>query len=986
VGYSNVGEKEKALELFNQALQLNRELKLRKREASTLNNIGDLYKDKGDTKKAIEFFNQALPLWRLENDKSGEAKTLGNMAIIYLRASDFSNARDYFTKALTLSREAEDIQTEITSLAYLGDVYHELEDIPKALESYKEVLTKAHNLGARPLEISMLNQIGYMYQLMGDLKLAVDSYTKALNLSQQTNNKRGEASAYLNNAAVYQDLGDMQKALDFIEKSLVLYKETKDQRGEAEALNNTGTMYESLGDYEKAIDYYNKALPLFIKLGYTQGEARIYNNLGIVYEALGKFDKAIESYEKAIPLYQKIQDRPGLSTTLSNLGAVYSLDLNQQEKALTYFQQALTLAREAKSLSDESTALRRIGIAYLNLSELDKAFENLTQALKIEQKTQDRHREADTRFALSQTELNRGNYESALGHAEKTFGILESIRSSVANPKLRSTYLASIQNYYSRYIEILMFLHKKKPNEDWSAKALEANERARARGLLELLSEVNVNIRQGVDEKLIETERNLRQRISVRTDARVRLLNSKHTKEQEEKINKEIKELTDEYEKIEAQIRTTSPRYAALAQPQPLTLTDIQKKVLDKDTILLEYALGAERSFLWVVTQDSISSYELPKRAEIKKSAETFFKIISSRPTAATKKEYETAAKTLSDILLKPAAIHLQNNKRLLIVSDGVLQYIPFAVLSVVSGQSSVAKTKSTDNGRRTTDNKPLIVEHEIISLPSASTVAVLRDEKNVRPKNAKEIMVVADPVFEASDLRIKRDSQTNSEAKTVATNKDRALQSFLRTLNNETNVESAQPIPRLSYTRREALTIAALVPKTQSKIYLDFDANYANATNAEAGQYRFIHFGTHGLLNSEQPELTGILFSMIDEKGNPQSQSLLRLGEVYNLKLPVELVVLSGCQTAIGKEIKGEGLVGLTRGFMYAGSPRVVASLWKVDDAMTAEVMKHFYQAMLGAKRLAPAAALRQAQKEMLRQKIEPFYWAAFIMQGEWR
>ena len=189
-----------------------------------------------------------------------------------------------------------------------------------------------------------------------------------------------------------------------------------------------------------------------------------------------------------------------------------------------------------------------------------------------------------------------------------------------------------------------------------------------------------------------------------------------------------------------------------------------------------------------------------------------------------------------------------------------------------------------------------------------------------------------------------------------------------------------------LTLATKPALAIAALVPKTQSRIYLDFEANYANATGAEAGQYRILHFGTHGLLNSEQPELTGILFSMVDENGKPQSQSLLRLGEVYNLKLPVELVVLSGSQTALGKEIRGEGLVGLTRGFMYAGAPRVVASLWKVDDAMTAEVMKHFYRAMLGTKRLAPAAALREAQKEMLRQKIEPFYWSAFIIQGEWR
>ncbi len=900
------------------------------------------------------------------------------MAIIYLRASDFSNARDYFTKALTLSRETEDTQTELISLAYLGDVYRELEDVPKALESYKDVLTKAHNLGARSLEISMLNQIGYMYQLTGDLKQAIDSYTKALNLSQQTNNKRGEASAYLNNAAVYQDLGDMQKALDFIEKSLVLYKETKDQRGEAEALNNTGTMYESLGDYEMAIDYYNKALPLFIKLGYTQGEARIYNNFGVVYEALEKFDKAIESYEKAIPLYQKIQDRPGLSTTLSNLGAVYSLNLNQQEKALTYYQQALTLARETKSLDDEALALRRIGIAYLKLGELDKAFENLTQALKMEQKTQDRRGEADTRFAIAQIEIKRGNYESALVYAEESLKILESIRSSVANPTLRTTFFASIQSYYRQYIDLLMMLHQKKPNKDWATKALEANERARARGLIELLSEAKVNFRQGIDEKLLEHERELGQRISARTDARIRLLNTKHTQEQIERINKEIRELTDELEKIETRIRANSPRYAALSQPQPITLKDIQTLVLDKDTILLEYALGAERSYLWVVTQDALYSYELPNGAEIQKTAETFFKVISSRPTKTTNKKYRTTAQALSDILLKPATAHLQNNKRLLIVGDGILQYIPFAALlspkPKVQGQQSQLKD----------DEQPLIVRHEIISLPSASTLAVLRDESRVRNKNEKVIAVLADPVFEASDLRLKKDL-AKTEAKNTSLS-DKTFNSFLRTINGESELETIQSLPRLPYTRREATLITKLVPESQSKIYLDFDASYTNATNAELSNYRFVHFGTHGLLNTKQPETSGILFSMVDTEGQPQTQALLRLGDIYNLKLPVELVVLSGCQTALGKDVRGEGIVGLTRGFMYAGSPRVVASLWKVDDVMTSELMQNFYKAMLGTKHLRPAAALREAQKQMWQQKIEPFYWSAFIIQGEWR
>jgi CHAT domain-containing protein len=192
--------------------------------------------------------------------------------------------------------------------------------------------------------------------------------------------------------------------------------------------------------------------------------------------------------------------------------------------------------------------------------------------------------------------------------------------------------------------------------------------------------------------------------------------------------------------------------------------------------------------------------------------------------------------------------------------------------------------------------------------------------------------------------------------------------------------------IPRLPGTRREAAAITALVPTTERKQALDFEASRVTATSEELSQYRIIHFATHGLLNSQHPELSGIVLSLVDAQGKPQD-GFLRLHEIYNLKLPAELVVLSACQTGLGKEIKGEGLVGLTRGFMYAGAARVMASLWKVDDRATAELMKQFYQGMV-KDGLRPAAALRAAQVAMWKQQRwqEPYYWAAFVLQGEWK
>jgi len=260
----------------------------------------------------------------------------------------------------------------------------------------------------------------------------------------------------------------------------------------------------------------------------------------------------------------------------------------------------------------------------------------------------------------------------------------------------------------------------------------------------------------------------------------------------------------------------------------------------------------------------------------------------------------------------------------------------------------------------------------------------------------------LADPVFERADARLKKtreNTQANQRPSPQAMttidvaatprsgNRQRGLGLALVKSATESGVKGADlEIPRLPGTRQEAEQILSLVPATSSKQAFDFTANRATATSADLSQYRYVHFATHGFLDSQHPELSGILLSMFDEQGEPQD-GFLRAHEVFNLKLAAELVVLSACQTGLGKEVKGEGLVSLTRGFMYAGSPRVVVSLWSVSDVGTAELMTRLYKGML-KEGLRPAQALQAAQLSMFKEKrfASPFYWAAFTLQGEWR
>jgi CHAT domain-containing protein len=262
----------------------------------------------------------------------------------------------------------------------------------------------------------------------------------------------------------------------------------------------------------------------------------------------------------------------------------------------------------------------------------------------------------------------------------------------------------------------------------------------------------------------------------------------------------------------------------------------------------------------------------------------------------------------------------------------------------------------------------------------------VLRRELAERKPVAKTVAVLADPVFTADDERVKTDiakAEKKTDEQPTVTNEAHITQHELERSVRDFGMVH---LDRLRSTRREAEGIVTLAREGKNLKAVDFQASRTTAMSPELSQYRMVHVATHGLLNSQHPELSGIVLSLVDEQGRSQD-GFLRLHEIYNLKLGADLVVLSACQTALGKEIKGEGLVGLTRGFMYAGAPRVVASLWRVPDKATAELMKRFYHGML-AEGLRPAAALRAAQVALWNEKRwrEPYYWAAFVLQGEWK
>ena len=933
-----------AVTQYQAALALWTDLADQPREADTLSSIGRTYYDLGDINQSLEFWNRELTVRHALGRPDDEGNVLGSIATAYSRLGDRQKALEYFSQSLEKLRAAGDKANEGTALSSIGNTYFGLGQVRKALEYYDQALPLEHGVGSPSAEGATLGNMGIAYSALGQPQKALDYSRQALQLALAAGDLDGQAATLTSIASLYWQLGDWDHALENQKSAVELTKKSGNRTFEAMILNNMGTTYRGLGDLDSALKCHQQALPILHDVG-LPNEATALENIGHVYRDQGEFQKAIDYYQQALKLYQARGNRRAIAQDLADTGEA-SLLLGQTGPALEHWGEALPLAHASGDRILEAGILTGMARAHIAESKLDEAQTSLDSALAM----------------------------------------TESLRTAWVGADLRASYSSTVRDRYQLQIELLMLQHH-------DSQAFEASERARARSLLELLSESHADIRQGVDAALLAQEQALETDLRLKSEQRIRSQNAA--------LDKDIEGLTVQYREVEAQIRTRSPRYAALTQPQPLTLAEIQKQILDPETLLLEYALGEDRSFLWAVTSSSFHTYELPARSKLEAGARLAYTQMSTSQVSG--ELMPGAALALSRTLLGPVASEL-GKKRLLVVAEGALQYIPFAALPAPANGN--AANSAVGGG------VPLVADHEVVSLPSASTVALLRRETEGRRPAVKLAVVLADPVFSRDDPRVAQaasagalvnrnpkatpagapgggsDSPSSSASSSVSDSASPNADDLERAeLSERSAKESGLPgFDRLRASRREAETIVELAGKNNAVEELDFDSSRETATSESLGQYRIIHIATHGLLNSRNPELSGLVFSLVDRQGEPQN-GFLEAQDIYNLKLGADLVVLSACQTALGKEIRGEGLVGLTRAFMYAGVPRVVASLWKVPDQATTELMQKFYRGIL-QQGLQPAAALRAAQFAMWKEprRSAPYYWAGFTLQGEWK
>ncbi len=898
-----------------------------------------------DDPRAAELAKAAREAWLALGEPVWAAAAANEAGLDALAAGDLAAAEASFRRAQGAQQAAGDAYGAAVSASNLCLVALRQGRLSEGARCYREALPSLAAVGAPALEAAALTSMGRAYDVLGDPEAASAAYQRALARFEAAADELGAARSLANLGVLHQRMGELDLALADHGRALRVFAEVGDRRWQARALHNLGLLYLGLGDLAQAELQAGEALPLWREVADRGGEAASLTTLGLVALRRQQADAARLRFEQALRLRRATGDRRGEAEVLDQLART-DLEAGEPARAVAGFSAALSLLTAIGDRVEASEARRGRGEARLATGDAVAAQADLAAAVAEMAAIGYRPGEAQALYWLALAERRLGHGAAALAAVERSAELSEGLRGGVGGPDLRAEYSELKAPVYELWVDVLMAAHRQSPDAGLDRRALAVSERAKARTLLELITTAGAAPPAAeLPPALVARQRSLARQLAAHLEGLWR--SPPEGDAAREAANQHQHRLLAELDRTEAELRAANPSYAALLPAATLDASEIQS-LLGDGTLLLVYALGEERSTLWAVSAGAIASFELPRRAVIDAAVGRCLAALT-RFDPATRLQQQEALAALAELVLGPLTAGPQAAplpQRLAVVPDGALAYVPFAALPEPVGSG----------GR-----PPLLVDHEVVSLASASTLAEERRLLVRRQALPPRIAVLADPVFSAADPRLPADLATGEAG------------------------EPAPALPRLAGSRAEAAAIVALATPGSATVWTDFAASRSRVLAGELAGYRYLHFATHGWVDDAHPEATALALSLFDDSG-ARVAGLLHLRDLAGLRLDAEVAVLSGCRTAWGREIRGEGLVGLGRAFLAAGVPRVVASLWPVDDRATARLMEHFYRG-LWRDGLPPAAALRAAQRELAteRRYRDPFFWGSFILLGPW-
>jgi CHAT domain-containing protein len=921
---------------------------------------------KADYKTALRMFMTSLELYRQLGDRRTEGTTLTYIGLIYDRTGDYQKALGYFQDTLKIRREIGDKAGEGRTLNNIGETYLSTGDYQKALDYFQDAMKINKGIGDKVGEGRTLSNIGLIYNRTGDYQRALGYFQDALKIRKEIGDKAGEGTTLNNIGGVYQSTGDYQKALGYFQDALKIIKEVGNKTGEGTILNNIGEIYRSIGDYQKALDYGQDALKINKEIKDKAGEGRTLNNIGATYSLTGDYQKALDYFQDALKIEKEIGDKAGEGTALNNIGGVYSSTRDYQ-RALVYVQDVLKIQKEIGDKAGEGTTLNNIGEIYRSIGDYQKALDYYQNALKIEKEIGDEATSMVTLENIGYLHEQQREWAEAVAWYKQAIELLEETRRRAGGSEAKESFLEQRINVYTHTVQSLLQLNS--PEE-----AFAYTERSKSRSFLDQLAEAGAGVRKGADPQLLTQEQNLYGQL----DATRKNLGKKLPEDQKTALQEKIKDLERQLDTLQQELRKNNPLYADLKYPQPMTLQEVQTTLLQQGEVLLEYLVGEKELYLFVVDPNHFHVLTLPVAEKdltekITQLLAPFRQINQTLDFVGTLNQFDLdLADTLYQQLIQPAEPYLKNVQTLLIIPDGVLHNLPFDLLVIQPYEDRAEENVVFSDYARATY---LVQKYPIVYAPSAS---VLKPDILYHAQQEKQP--------EKTLLALAPFSMEESEESPV---KPALSQTFLKGVNTVPDeMVKAFPLNPLKFSGQEVQKIGEVFkPKSDSLLA---DRATKEVVETQSKDYRYVHLSTHGLLDSHHSMYSGIAFW----------DGLLQTYEIFNLELHADLVVLSACETGLGELKKGEGVVGLTRAFMYAGTPSVMVSLWSVSDESTAELMIAFYRKMKGG--LSKVKALQEAKLELMKGQKEvrrdqsgrpevmtyghPFFWAPFVLSGSWR
>lgn len=791
------------------------------------------------------------------------------------------SCRDDGAALLALARAAPllagDAAAEAAVRQLLGEIHGAKGELDPAIAEYRRARVLRQRIGDRAGEAVTANNLGFALDLRGRYDEAATLLDRAIALRRAGDEPCELANALLNRGELHRELGEGEGARSCFAEALASARRARDCSLEAAILNALGLAALYAGQPEAALSPLQRSLTL--RRPGERGQAVTLTSLGVAFRGLGRNEDARRAYAEAAPIFARLGDSREEARSLGNIGWLETLT-GHDDDALGDFARAGDLFARLADAPERAWVLRGRAAALRHRGDLRGARQAMEEALRAVE----RHR-----------------------FQQQGYGT-------------RAAFFSTQQEAYDSLIDLLLAMHRAAPQAGYDAEALGVGERALARSLLDGLAASGTDLGTGASPALARRERELEAEVDALATRESRLAAAPG---QRGRLAAELAHQRDELDRVRAEFRAASPRYAALTEPRPWSAAEIRRRLLDRDTLLLEYRLGAQRSVLWAATRGSLHTFELAGREEIEAVARRACELAARSGGKKAAGSAEAKLAELSRRLLAPAAALLPG-KRLVVVGDGILQRLPFAALPEPGGGG------------------PLVAHHEIVLLPSISVLGELRREAAGRRPAPKTLWVLADPA-------------------------------------------TGGAFPPLPYARQEAAAILALAPPGGRTLVAGPAASRAAVVAGDLRDYRFLHFAAHGTF--DDPGGGRLVLARVDERGRPAADGFLHLADIYGLDLRADLAVLSACQSALGQEVRGEGLVGMTRGFFYAGAERVLVSLWNVDDQASVELMERFYRGVL-REGLSPAAALQRAQDAVRRETRwrAPYYWAGFVLEGDWR